>query len=138
MPKPVVDIACNECRHIVDAMPTPNVAAITDQTVVKNSAPINILCFLFSLFLYHLKVTNNHIRYTKQVHSQDNWGICLFKDIQMTCRIIPARNNKWHMVATITTELRQFYNNRVYIQKSCGNADEPEAKATMRGAKHLY
>ena len=49
--------------------------------------------------------------------------------------MIPARNNKWHMVATIPKELRQFYNNRRHIQKSCGNADELEAKAMMRGAE---
>ena len=39
------------------------------------------------------------------------------------------------MVATTPTELRQFYNNRRHMQKSCGNADELEAKAMVRGAE---
>ena len=46
MLEPIVDIARNECRYVVDAMSTPNVAAITDRTVVRNPAAINVLCFL--------------------------------------------------------------------------------------------
>ena len=46
MSKPVVDIASNECRYVIDAMPTPDVAAVTDQTVIENSATINIFRFL--------------------------------------------------------------------------------------------
>ena len=49
MLQPIVDITGNECRHIANAMPTSYVAAVTDQTVVKNSTAIDVLRFLQSI-----------------------------------------------------------------------------------------